>query len=407
MRRFLFALSLFAALLMAGCTPRGEKKAKYVFFFIGDGMGFGHVSLAEAYLSQEKGEKGQDPLTFTGFPVLGMATTYSASNPITCSSAAGTALATGSKTNNRMLGMDKDSLRLTSIAYKIHEAGYKVGVTSSVQVNHATPAAFYAHNVKRNNYYEIGKELPLTGFEFFGGGGLLHPEGKEKDLPSLYLDIEAAGYTVVRGAEAFRNAEKRDRMFLTQAENCDETLPFAYLRKESDLSLAQVIEAAISVLDNDKGFFLMAEGGLIDYAAHSNNTLGTIKETLDFDQAIEVAYQFYLQHPDETLIVVTADHETGGVTLGSKKGYIFDLTIFDEVKANTTDEDTYTEGSEDYKALSEEAHIGWTTTGHTGGAVPVWAVGAGSSLFAGRQDNTDIPRKICQAMGVPFETPAQ
>ena len=171
--------------LLISTASFGARKAKYVFLFIGDGMGFSHVSLTEAYLAQQRGVIGNDPLAFTQLPVLGMATTYSASNPITCSSAAGTALATGTKTKNGMLGMDADSLPLKSIAYKIHEAGLKIGIMSTVQINHATPAAFYAHNVRRNNYYPIAQELPGTGFEFFGGG-FLHPNGKEKDLPSIY-----------------------------------------------------------------------------------------------------------------------------------------------------------------------------------------------------------------------------
>ena len=401
-----FSFVLTVALMATGCS---SNKAKYVFYFIGDGMGFSHVALAEAYLAQERGDScGQDPLTFTQFPVLGMATTFSASNPITCSSAAGTALATGYKTKNHMLGMNPDSLPLKSIAYKIHEAGYKVGIMTTVGINHATPAAFYAHNVSRSDYYPIGLELAESGFEFFGGGGYLHPTGSpklEEPLPYLGDAALAAGYTFARGLDEF--AEKKcDKIILTRNTDYEGALPYRFGCAEDELNLAQVVDAAIQVLENgSKGFFLMAEGGLIDYAAHSNNTLADIFETLDFDKAVAVAYEFYKKHPKQTLIVVTADHETGGVALGRDKGYRFDLTVFDEVKTNESSNDVeeYMNTKAVQEEYSEKAHIGWTTGSHTGAPVPVWAVGAGSEQFAGRQDNTDLPRKICKAMGIAFE----
>ena len=175
-------------------------------------------------------------------------------------------------------------------------------------------------------------------------------------------------------------------------------------RVEGDLTLPQVVESAIEFLNNEKGFFLMVEGGKIDWAAHSNDLAGTIFETLDFDAAIAIAYEFYKQHPDETLIVVTADHETGGVTLGRGKGYVYDLSVVDKVAGTAvegSDVSNYMSGvSKD--SLSIVAQIGWTTTSHTGGAIPVFAIGAGSEMFAGRQDNTDLPKKICKAMGVEF-----
>lgn len=403
MKRFPKLLAVIATIIIS-TTAFGAKKAKYVFLFIGDGMGFSSVSLAEAFQAQERDAIANDPLCFTQFPVLGMATNYSANRPITCSSASGTAIATGSKTNNGMLGMAPDSTtKYTSIAYKIHDAGYKIGIMSTVQLNHATPAAFYGHNIKRGNYYEIGQELPKTGFEFFGGGGFLHPNGKEKDLPSLYRFVEEEGYTVARGLDEF-NEKKCDKIILTQKENFDKTLPYSLARKENDLTLAQVVDAAIRTLENKKGFFIMAEGGLIDFAAHSNNVIGTVTEIIDMDAAVKVAYEFYKKHPKETLIIVTADHETGGVALGYKKGYVYDLSVFKDIKENasTNDVDKYMDDKIVLKEESEKAGIGWTTTSHTGVPVPIWAIGNGSEQFAGRQDNTDISRKICKAMGVKF-----
>lgn len=150
----------------------------------------------------------------------------------------------------------------------------------------------------------------------------------------------------------------------------------------------------------------MAEGGQIDWAAHANDITNTIHETIDFDEAIQVAYQFYLKHPDETLIVVTADHETGGLTLGRTKGYVFDLASVPGRKAQMTtseraDINNYMEHTP-ADSLSKAAKIGWTTTSHTGAAVPVFAVGAGSESFVGRMDNTDIPKRIMDAMGLQF-----
>ncbi len=399
----IFALALML-ITVAGC---GQKKAKYVFLFIGDGMGSSHVALAEAYKAQERGGIGMDPLCFTSFPVMGEATTFSANRPITCSSAAGTALSTGFKTNNSMLGVAPDSVtNLTSITYKIHKKKYAVGVASNVQVNHATPASFYAHNVKRSGYYEIGCELPQTGFEFFAGGGFINPRDKAGDAEkSLYEVAEKGGYTVAYGMDDFRaKREEASRILLVQSEGSDDICPYALGRPQGALSLPQIVSAAISVLErNRKGFFLMAEGGLIDWTAHSHDLAGTVYEILDFDEAIKVAYDFYQKHPDETLIVVTADHETGGVALG-RTGSKYDLTAIDKITsaATTTEVEEYMNDETALESVNVEANISWTTTSHCGGPVPVWAIGVGSEAFAARQDNTDIPKKICSAMGIEF-----
>ena len=406
MRKLFHGLAVAALLCLAVSCGKQEKDAKYVFYFIGDGMGATHVAAAEAYLAQERGVIGMDPLCFTQFPVMGEATSFSASNIITDSSAAGTALSTGEKTKNGMLSIAPDSVtNLKSIAYKIHEAGYSVGVMSTTPINHATPAAFFGHNIKRGNYYAIGKELPGTGFEFFAGGGLYHPKGKEGDEEvSLYDLIAEGGYTLAYGYEDFKAKQDADHIVLVQAEGSEEICPYALGRPEGALTLPQIVEAAITVLErNPKGFFLMAEGGLIDWTAHSQDLAGTIFEILDFDQAIAVAYAFYERHPKETLIVVTADHETGGLALG-RKGYNYDLTVIDKIKNTSapTDVEKYMNDAQSIDSVNEEARVGWTTYSHCGGPVPVWAIGTHAGLFAARQDNTDIPKKICAAMGVAF-----
>jgi alkaline phosphatase len=391
-----------------------QKKAKYVFFFIGDGMGFSHISLTEAYLAAQKGVIGSEALSFTKFPVMGMATTYSASNPITCSSAAGTALSTGFKTKNHMLGVTPDTSNLTSISYKIHAKGIPVGIMTTVTIDHATPGAFYAHSADRNDYYTVARQLPESGFEFFGGGGFQGATPAKNSVKTgtelnneLLALASKEGYKVAYGVKEY-NAKKagaKKMILFQQKEKANGILPYALFRKEGDLTLTEVLKSAIDFLDKGKGFFIMAEGGKIDWAAHSNDVANTIYETIDMSNAIEEAYKFYLKHPDETLIIVTADHETGGVSLGRKSGYVFDLSSI--VKNHATMSNIGT-NPEDYMkvvpadSISKKTQIGWTTTSHTGGAVPVFAVGVGSEQFAGRQDNTDIPKKVCKAMGIKF-----
>ncbi len=404
-----FTLLLATLLLFPSCCNSQKENAKYVFYFIGDGMGFSHIALAEAYQAAKEGKIGSEPLCFTQFPAMGMATTYSASNMITCSSAAGTALATGFKTNNGMLGVTPDTAALSSIADVAHNSGYKVGIMTSVTIDHATPASFYANSAARNDYYTIAAQLPESGFEFFGGGGF-GGIAKQGERRPLYDIVAEKGYTVAFGTDDY-NAKRADAqkiIYFQDSVKAQNVLPYSFERGEDDLSLAEVVKAAVEFLDNDKGFFIMAEGGQIDWAAHANDVTNTIHETIDFDEAIKVAYEFYLKHPDETLIVVTADHETGGLTLGRNKGYVYDLSLVPDRKLKMSTEEranvnNYMERTP-ADSLSKAAKIGWTTSSHTGGAVPVFAIGAGSKEFAGRMDNTDIPAKIALAMGLEWHT---
>ena len=197
-------------------------------------MGFSHVALSEAYLSAKEGKVGSTALEFSSFPVMGMATTYSASNFITCSSAAGTALSTGTKTNNGMLGVAPDSSELRSIAYDIHDAGYKVGIMTSVTIDHATPGAFYANSLDRNDYYTVAMQLPESGFEFFGGGGF---EGLKKmgDRKSPYELAAENGYLVAYGQEDFQ--AKKDStekiIYFQQKGKETEILPYAFERDDN------------------------------------------------------------------------------------------------------------------------------------------------------------------------------
>ena len=398
-------IALFALLaLIPILSTAQEQKAKYVFYFIGDGMGFNHVSLAEYWLGYTQGVFDSRPLSFSQFPVLGWAVTHSESNLITDSAAAGTALSTGTKTKNGMLGTAPDSSALESIAYKIHDAGYKVGISSTVGINHATPGAFYGHSASRSDYYSIASEIPSTGFEFFAGGGAIESNGEDGDETSVYEAIEDSGYVIAEGMDDF--ADKKDeagKMMLLQKNGRLKTeLPYAIDMKDTDMTQADLVSASIDFLyDEDcPGFFIMSEGGKIDWASHGNDTKAVILETLSLSDAVAEAVEFYNAHPDETLIIVTADHETGGLTLSWEKGY--DL-LFDKLEEIHCSKDMVSEEEREHmNEISHEAHIGWTTGDHSGANVPVFAIGAGSTLFSGRMDNTEIPMKICEAMGIEF-----
>lgn len=296
------------------------KKAKYVFYFIGDGMAMPQVNATEIY----KGAlNGKDPMAsekvnFTTFPYLGMQTTHSANTFITESAAAGTALATGHKTNNDVLGVDPTkTIKFKSMAEMAKEKGMKVGIVSSVSLDHATPAAFYAHQPTRKNYYEIGLELAYSGFDYFAGGGLLAPTGPKKDKPSV-LDIAGQqGYKIVQDqAEFLKLTPQAGKVIAIQEElAAEQAMPYEIDRTQQ-LSLADLTRKGIEMLDNPNGFFMMVEGGKIDWACHANDAVTSIRDVVALENAVTEALKFYAKHPNETLIVITGDHETGGMTIG-------------------------------------------------------------------------------------------
>ena len=444
------------------------QKAKYVFFFIGDGMGVNQVNATEMYQADlEEGRIGVKKLLFGSFPVAGIATTYSASNSITDSAAGGTALATGSKTYNGAIGVNADKEAVESVAYKAKKSGKKVGIATTVSIDHATPAAFYAHQPNRSMYYEIANEIPASGFDFFAGAGFLRPDKTydKKDAPAIFPILEEAGYVLARGLDEYEaKAGGADKIVLMAEEGASAScLPYALDRKEGDLSLAQITEKAIEFLtkDNKKGFFLMLEGGKIDWACHSNDPGTVVNEVIDMDNAIRVAYEFYRKHPKETLIVISADHETGGLGLGVD-GYTLNLKALgnqklsvDELSRKITDlrrqddvtweqvkevlsktmgfwdklplaweqeralrdayETSFVKHKVEFKetlyskteplavtavnVMSKIARLGWTSGDHTAEYVPVYAIGAGADLFSGKLENTDIPKRIAEAGG--------
>lgn len=464
----------FSLILVAlVCAFFLQAQPKYVFYFIGDGMGQNQVLLSEMYLAQLDGEIGRKQLCMTQFPYAGLASSFSASNSITDSSAAGTCLATGKKTKNGRLGIDAKGEQIQSIADILHDKHWAVGLATSVSIDHATPAAFYANVFSRNDYYEIGVQLAETGFEFFGGSTFYKPFLEEKPKAENVYDLcRKNGYLFCRGYKDFCNqafdSEKviliQEHEGLTNDYKGTGKIPYTIDRKEGDLTLAEITRAGIDFLyKKDKPFFYMVEGGQIDWACHGNDAAAVIQETIDFDQAIQVAFNFYRQHPDETLIVVTADHETGGMALGNsdytlhldllqyqtasageisgrlsdlhkqfgkkltfdhvKKLFAETLGLFDKVEVSAAEEQallaTYklmmknkTKDSKNMYAsinaladqamrlLDAKAHVGWTTHSHSASAVPVFAVGVGAENFTGFYDNSDImPRMLKVALG--------
>ena len=400
---FIWAQIIVAAALLGllvGHTvenlPQKDEKAKYIFLFIGDGMGNSHAAATESYLSYKAGQRGAGKLSFTHFPFLGLCTTFSANRDITDSAASGTAIACGAKTKNGRIGVDKEGENLQSVAYALKDEGYKIGIMSSVPINHATPAAFYGHNLKRGNYYSISREIPASGFDFFGGAGFLDFNGKDGNEEDIDSYLKQNGYTVCYGIDEFNaNAQNTDNIVFCQESKRKKSADnYVSDGKEiKDATLAEIVSLAINYLGDDKPFFIMCEGGAIDWSAQDNRIMSMVEEVIALDDAVKQAYEFYLAHPDETLIIVTADHETGGLSLGTKDGG-------SNIKWDELEKEWVESGkknvleSKENLAFNKSCSIGWTSTGHTGAPVPVYAIGKGAEKFAGRLDNTEIKGKI-------------
>ena len=455
---FVLVFSFIALLSMA--------QAKYVFFFIGDGMGPHQVLSTEMYLAELEGKIGRKSLLMTTFPYSGQVATFSANSGITDSAASGTCLASGKKTNNGMIGQTPDGTPAISVASRLKKQGWGIGIMTSVTIDHATPSSHYAHTPSRNNYYVIGTQLAESGFDFFGGSGFDQPQDKNNPAaPNLYDLCEQNGYVLAGGYADAKAKIGAPKMLLVPAERLEDrsrhagALPYAIDRKEGELSLPEIVEVAIAQLSTHDQFFMMAEGGKIDYASHANDGGTVLREVLDFDDAIKVAYDFYMQHPDETLIVVTADHETGGMALGNSD-YTLNLKVLAEQKCSSDllsdqlsalqkeagkhltweqvkeviskntglytvveiskEEDQLLQGafgqmmqhqgveksvykdnnamaSKALALLNQKSRLGWTSKGHTASAVPVFAIGVGAERFTGWHDNSEIAPLIYEA----------
>ena len=308
---------------------------KYVFLFIGDGMSYPQVQLTNYYLSASQGQNAgtvtvegeektkldsKNNLTMMSFPIAGSAQTYDSTSFAPDSASTATSIATGKKTWSGSINVSEDFTQTyETIAEKLKaQKDMKIGILSTVNLNHATPAAFYAHQASRSSYYDIGLEMIDSGFDYFAGGGLLQPTGKEKDKEDLYALAEAAGYKVVQTQAEAEALKAEDGKVIAIDEHLADSSAMSYEldRAEEEWALADYVEKGIEVLDNDNGFFMMVEGGKIDWACHANDAASTITDTIALDNAVEKAVEFYNEHPEETLIIVTGDHETGGLTIG-------------------------------------------------------------------------------------------
>ncbi|WP_343020434.1 alkaline phosphatase [Bacteroides uniformis] len=452
LNNLLLLICLFMSITVSAKVP------KYIFYFIGDGMGLNQVNGTEMYLASLKGIYGVESLTFTKFPYVGMATTFSASSGVTDSAAAGTALATGHKTYNGAIGVSADTIPVQSIAVDAKRRGYKVGITSSCSLDDATPSVFYSHQKSREYGYEIASDLLSSEFDFFAGSPFsnLTKRMDGSDAPNLLPLMKGKGYNIVYGYKEYL-AKAKDSEKVILLSNETEPVPVRIDRKEGDISLKQITQSAIQTLskNNKNGFFLMVEAGDIDRGGHANDAGTCFREVIDLNEAVNVAMEFYNKHSDETLIVVTADHETGGIVIGdgytnlqvlqyqkaSKKTLSMmlaelrnnnkqvtweqvkqllsdNLGFWSKIKLKERQEKyihdayvrTFIDGDQSkditlyqkdekvssaaIKVLNEIAAVGWTTGSHSAGYVPVFAIGQGAEEFVGKYDNTQIPAKI-------------
>jgi alkaline phosphatase len=321
-RRRGIALSFAVLVLLAlSSASFAATKAKYVFLMIGDGMALPQRNAAEIFLAagRDATKPGIVRLAMNELPAQGMCTTYSTNSLITDSAAAATAFACGEKTKSGVIAMDPNGERKLPIITQLAKAsGRKIGIVSSVSIDHATPAAFYSHAAGRSVYYEIALQLASSGFDYFAGGGLKKPKGDKGDQPDAFEAIEKAGYVITRTRDDFLklNASSGKILAINPVLDRDKALSYEVDRKDGEITLAEFTTKGIELLDNPNGFFMMVEGGKIDWACHANDAVASIRDTVAFDDAVRVALDFCKKHPDETLVVVLGDHETGGMSIG-------------------------------------------------------------------------------------------
>ncbi|ADD67677.1 Alkaline phosphatase [Denitrovibrio acetiphilus DSM 12809] len=463
MRNFTMKIFMTALLVAVFAVSSFAQVPKYVFYFIGDGLGSSQRQVAEYYMQQKTGNKAYK-LHMDKMPAVGINTTYSADTLVTDSAAAGTALATGYKTNNGMISMLPDGTKVDSLMEIAESKGWVTGIVTTTRLTHATPAVFASHNISRDNENEIAAEMTQSGAEYIAGGGYRHfvpkdgsLKSKRKDDKDLVKELAQMGYKTFVGEKNepsyFRNyvPAKGDKVFAAFSySHAPYEVDRIYKDMSSTPSIAEMTEKGIQVLaGHDKPFFMMVEGGRIDHACHANDVLGSIMDTVAFDKAIGEALAFYNQHPDETLIVVVGDHETGGLGLGFAKNYFLKIEKLDKVrrsiddsmaKAYTGDKESFVKFVEQYYGLadmttdervklllameaqdkganeassyggytptqiavahilSERANIQWTTFAHTGTQIPMSAVGVGAEQFVGFKDNTEIAQTLASLL---------
>lgn len=352
--------TLIVILTLFGAAS-AQEKVQNVIFMIGDGMGLAQVSALMI-------ENGYRPTAFDRAQSVALAKTYSANNRVTDSAASGTALATGVKTRNKTLGVDPEGAPVRSILKKAEERGLATGLVVTSDIVHATPGAFYAHVDNRSKYEEIALQLSDEDINVLFGGGMGY-FSKRKDGQNLVKKMQAKGYTVTDRWEEVEGLSKGKVAGLFR--EFGHLLPIVEGR--DSLYLAKATGKALEILSNDnpEGFFLMVEGSQIDFEGHDNDLPALLAEMRDFDRAVTVAFDYADQHPG-TLVVVTADHETGGLSIASR--------------------------SDDFTAAESGLSYRFGTEDHSGTLVPVYAYGTEAGQFRGVMENIDINRLLTRLL---------
>lgn len=434
-----------AATASAMPTPAPAPQLKYIFLFIGDGMSTPQIRAAEEALTAA----GRGPLSFTDFPVVGAAHTNNVEGAVTDSAAAATAIASGTKTLNNYLNIDPDGNRLTTIAETLRDAGREIGVLTTVSLDHATPAGFYAHVNSRRSYDTIADDLFASGFSFFAGGGF-------HDTPDADEHAQENGYTLVHSPADAPSGDGGGLIVSSDLIFGDCGVLPAIDGGERAHFLRDCTNLAIQRLTNPNGFYMMVEGGRIDYFCHYNDAGSFVAELLDFDEAVAAAVAFYNEHPAETLILVTGDHETGAVSLteGDRTALLKQTiscdacddtlvtacvaakTPFEEalpqftaafgLDSLTAEETDYlktaywhtlkgdlpgSKSNEEYgvyepitsacaRLVAARAGLAFGSGSHSALDVPVYALGVGQALFTGDYENTYLHDGLLQAIAL-------
>lgn len=370
---FLLLMLPLVAFGVSGCTEK-EPEVKNIIIMIGDGMGLAQASLTQI-------ENKYAPTAFDRAQNVALQKTYSANNRVTDSAASGTALATGYKTNNSTLGQTPDGTPVESIIAKAEKVGYASGVVVTCYVNHATPAAFYAHRESRNDNEGIITDFMASDLDVvFGGGTRFFNEHFAKQNKNYVDELKAKGYNVLSEQSEMASVSEGNVVGLFAETN----IPL--MRNGRGDYLPKATAKALEILTNNvekqgkEGFVLMIEGSQIDGEGHGNNIEGVLAETRDFAAAMDVAMDYADAHPG-TLVVVTGDHETGGLSIPSNKT--------------------------DFTLPESGISYGFSTTGHTGIMLPVYLYGTGADRINGIMENTELSQALQRMIGVWEEAPVK
>ncbi len=469
--RLLIVAAVAVFILYPGTDSNNVSKntPKYVFYFIGDGMSFNHILGTEQYNTEKAGAKEPLRLNFTQFDTRNFVTNYSTTNLVTDSAAAGTALASGVKTGNAHIGVDTEGNELRTIADVASDLGYKVGLVTNVGINHATPSCFYGHTSDRFGFPKLVDDYIASEVAFIAGSTIMDmksgpqdPKYKPTTTAELAERIRNAGIELCLDVDAAAKVSGK-RVALVAHDKENKHVPYVIDRKGDEKhTLVNHTKAAIEYLSRESknGFFLMVEEGKLDYSAHEQDAVTTFHEVNELAAAVDLALEFAKQHPDETLIVVTSDHETGGMVLGwdhyevrmnmlasqktsalqvtktfqrMREEGVRDWAAYKKVLSNNlglwsavpvTDEEEALLKRDFYdiflkygpmvdglynknefvvfhalRILNKHASLDWTSLYHTGMYIPIYVKGVGEKAFLECRDQTEIPKTIATLMG--------